>query len=202
MRTPTRPRSPAMNAGATGWGVGPADQSRESKPLMTSSNNAQSTTVRVIGPTCATGANGLGGYIGTRPSVGLSPTIPQNAAGIRIEPPPSVPTDNGPSPAARAAALPPLEPPDVRSVDHGLRVMPVRGLSVTPFQPNSGVVTFPSGTAPAARSRATAGASTSHRCVSGRSVSEPRSVGQPSVSRRSLIDTGTPSSGPSGVDAA
>ncbi|GAA13719.1 putative acetyl-CoA synthetase [Gordonia alkanivorans NBRC 16433] len=40
---------------------------------------------------------------------------------------------------------------------HGLRVTPVRGLSVTPFHPNSGVVTLPSITAPASRSRATAG---------------------------------------------
>ena len=58
-------------------GDGSADQSRGSNPLSTSSSAAQSDTVRVIGPTWATGANGLGGYMGTRPSVGLNPTTPQ-----------------------------------------------------------------------------------------------------------------------------
>ena len=48
---------------------------------------------------------------------------------------------------------------------HGLRVTPVSGLSVTPFQPNSGVVVLPTSTAPCSRSRATAGASSSHGCV-------------------------------------
>jgi hypothetical protein len=43
-------------------------------------------------------------------------------------------------PEATAAALPPEEPPGVFFEFQGLRVMPVSGLSVTPFQPNSGVV--------------------------------------------------------------
>ena len=45
---------------------------------------------------------------------------------------------------------------------HGLRVMPVSGELVSPLQPNSGVVVLPRITAPASRSRAVAGASTSH----------------------------------------
>ena len=64
--------------------------------------------MRVIGPTCATSPKAEGGYAATRPKVGLWPTIPQNAAGMRIEPPASVPTARGPMPAATAAALPPL----------------------------------------------------------------------------------------------
>ena len=39
------------------------------------------------------------------------PTIPQSAAGWRIEPPVSVPSAHGASPAATAAADPPEEPP-------------------------------------------------------------------------------------------
>src|SRR5260370_17104980 len=89
--------------------------------------------------------------------------MPQKLAGIRIDPAPSVPTASGPRPDATAAAAPPLDPPAVRLGSHGLRVTPVSGLSVTAFQPNSGVVVLPSSTAPCSRSRATAGASTAHR---------------------------------------
>jgi len=67
----------------------------------------------------------------------------------------------GPSPAATAAAAPPLDPPGVKSVFQGLRVTPKTRLSVTPFQPNSGVFVRPMTIIPAARSRRTAGQSTS-----------------------------------------
>ena len=141
--------------------------------------------------------NGDSGYAGTRPKLGLSPTLPQNAAGMRTEPAPSVPTLSGPSPAATAAAVPPDEPPGVFVGSHGLRVSPVRSELVSPLQPNSGVVVLPSRIAPASRSRAVAGASTSHGW-SGSTVWLPRRVGQPFVRMRSLIVVGTPSSGPTG----
>src|SRR5215207_5236682 len=88
--------------------------------------------------------------------------MPQKAAGILTEPPPSVPTLNGPMPSATAAALPPLDPPAVRVGFHGFPVSPVSGLSVTPFHPYSGVVVFPRRTAPCSRSRAATGASSYH----------------------------------------
>src|ERR687889_2694262 len=97
-----------------------------------------------------------------RPYVGFRPIMPQKAAGILTEPPPSVPTLNDPIPKATAAALPPLEPPAVCVGAQGLLVNPVRGLSVTPFHPYSGVVVFPSNTAPFSRRRVTAGASSAH----------------------------------------
>ena len=50
-------------------------------------------------------------FIGTRPRCGLSPNSPQHAAGMRIEPAPSVPSAAAASPAATAAPEPPLEPP-------------------------------------------------------------------------------------------
>jgi len=59
-----------------------------------------------------------------RPRVGLSPTKPQNAAGVRTEPPPSVPWPIATMPAATAAPEPPLDPPALCSVAHGLRVGP------------------------------------------------------------------------------
>ena len=50
--------------------------------------------------------------------------MPHSAAGWRIEPPVSVPIAHGASPAATAAAEPPLEPPGTRSGSHGLRTIP------------------------------------------------------------------------------
>src|SRR5262245_30646615 len=147
---------------------------------MTFSISAASATLRVIGPTCATVPKGESGQAGTRPNEGLMPNRPVKLQGMRIEPPPSVPTASGPIPDATAAAAPPEEPPGVFSLFHGLRVMPVSGLSVTPFQPNSGVVVLPSSTAPCSRSRAVAGASSFHGPF-GSTVFEPRNVGQPLV---------------------
>ena len=60
----------------------------------------------------------------TRARVGLRPTSPHSLAGMRIEPPPSLAWPIGTSPAATAAADPPLEPPVERVVSHGLRVGP------------------------------------------------------------------------------
>ena len=49
--------------------------------------------------------------------------MPHRLAGWRIEPPVSVPSASGASPAATAAAEPPLEPPGMRSRSQGLRVI-------------------------------------------------------------------------------
>ncbi len=98
-------------------------------------------------------------------------------------------------PAAQAAAAPALLPPGVRDRSHGLRVIPVSGLSPNAFQPNSGVVVLPRMIAPASRSLAVAGAS-SGQSWSGSTSRDPRRVGKPRVRIRSLIVTGTPSSGP------
>ena len=94
---------------------------------------------------------------------------------MRIEPAPSVPMCRWPRLSSAAAAAPPDEPPVVRSSFHGLRVMPVSGEWHAPIQPNSGSVVLPRMTAPASRSRATAGASS----FIGASVlvSEPRREG-------------------------
>ena len=83
--------------------------------------------------------------------------MPQNAAGIRNEPPPSEPSDIGTVPAATAAADPALDPPAVRVTSHGLRVTPYNGELDEAFQPVSGVVFLPTMMAPAASIRCTAG---------------------------------------------
>ena len=88
--------------------------------------------------------------------MGFSPTIPQSEAGWRIEPPVSVPIDQGAVPAATAAAEPPEEPPGTRSGSHGFRTGPKPEFSVDEPIANSSWLVLPSTGAPAARSRATA----------------------------------------------
>jgi len=51
------------------------------------------------------------------------PTTPQRPAGCLIEPPVSVPRAAAQSPAATAAAGPPLEPPGIRVKSHGFFVI-------------------------------------------------------------------------------
>ncbi len=71
---------------------------------------------------------------------------------MRIEPPPSEADAIGTSPAATAAALPPLEPPGLRCGSHGLRVTPQVADSVKPQIASSGSSVLPSTIAPASRS--------------------------------------------------
>src|SRR3954452_24687799 len=93
------------------------------------------------------------------PLLCFSPTTPLQAAGIRVEPPPSVATANGARPLATATAAPPLEPPLERAALQALRVRPNSGESVRHLVPNSGVVVLPSRMAPCPRNLATATAS-------------------------------------------
>ena len=83
------------------------------------------------------------------------PTTPQNAAGVRSEPPRSEPWASGAMPVASATAAPPLEPPQVSAVFHGLRVAPKTALKVLPPAPNSGVLVLPTTIAPGRLSRST-----------------------------------------------
>ena len=83
------------------------------------------------------------------------------AAGIRIDPPPSLPWLKGQTPAAVIDEAPPDEPPGEWRGFQGLRVVPCNGESVSAFQPNSGVVLLPMIGMPAARRRAAIGASSS-----------------------------------------
>src|SRR5579863_4587157 len=123
---------------------------------------ATSLTVRAIGPEVAKPAHAspLTGEKLIRPRDGFSPTTPQHADGIRIEPPPSLPSASGPIPEARAAAAPPLDPPAVCSRFQGLRAGGHSPPSVVGRPPNSGVVVLPSRIPPALRSLITYSLST------------------------------------------
>ena len=84
-----------------------------------------SSTVRLRQPSTASPfQSSRSGAIEILPREGLRPKRPQEAAGMRIDPPPSPAEAIGTSPAATAARDPPLDPPGVRCGFHGLRVTP------------------------------------------------------------------------------
>jgi len=74
---------------------------------------ALSRTLRVT--TCSTtnpiARSASSAQLGLRSRVIFSPTSPQHAAGMRIEPKPSLAWARGTMPLATAAAAPPLDPP-------------------------------------------------------------------------------------------
>ena len=105
--------------------------SQSSGPWATDKNRAASATVRESGPKWEMESKTVGRMsMGIRPRLGLRPTRPHQAAGMRTEPPMSVPSARGTQPAATAAPEPPEDPPGVRLVSQGLRVIPQSGLSV------------------------------------------------------------------------
>src|SRR6185295_10524623 len=122
-----------------------------SGPDVASSSAALSRTVRVTAwPTDAPPQpSPASGPIGLRARVGLRPKSPQHDAGIRIDPPPSVACAIGTTPAATAAAEPPLEPPELWARFQGFRVGPNRRGSVDGARPSSGVFVLPTMTSPA-----------------------------------------------------
>jgi hypothetical protein len=90
---------------------------------------AHVSTSRAIGPAWSKPeASGKQASSGTRPWVGLKPTIPQQAAGIRIEPPESEPSAASARPTATAAPEPELDPPAIRSEANGFATIPKCGL--------------------------------------------------------------------------
>src|SRR5258707_15586030 len=104
-------------------------------PVVQSSMRAESRTLRLT--TCPADRpphpSPASGAIDTRD--GLSPNRPHCAAGMRIEPPPSVACATGRMPAETAAAAPPEEPPGEYSRFQGLWQEPQRrgpGLGVRP----------------------------------------------------------------------
>src|SRR6266705_4192673 len=122
------------------------------RPLITSRTAAASRTVRASAPsvTLPAHASPISGPWLTRPRVGLSPTSPHSLAGMRIDPPPSLPCATGTMPLATAAADPPDEPPAEWPGFHGFLVAGKLFGSVVTVVPNSGTLVRPSTTRPAA----------------------------------------------------
>src|SRR5439155_1682345 len=109
-------------------------------PLMASSSSARSSILRAIGP-CTVRLRSIlaAGVCATLPMLGRIPTTPQKLAGLRSEPPMSVPCASHAVPVARATAAPPEEPAAERDRSQGLSVAPYTSLKVLAPAPNSGV---------------------------------------------------------------
>ena len=130
-----------------------------------------------------------------RPRRGLRPTTPQHEAGTRMEPVPSPPEAAGTTPAATAAADPPLDPPGVTAADHGFTVGPNSNGSVVQWLPHSGVLVLPNTTRPASRYRSTVQADSVETWS--RNARDPIASRVPaSAAPRSLSRNGTPVRGP------
>jgi hypothetical protein len=97
-------------------------------------------------------------------------------------------------PAAVAAAAPPLEPPQVRSLFQGLSVRPCSSLSVNQRIEKAGALVRPTMIMPDARMLAMTGLSRS--AIRFLYSTTPPSVGQPFWSRLTLVVAGTPCSDP------
>ena len=122
---------------------------------------------------------------GSRPRDGLSPTNPLQAAGMRIEPPPSLACAIGTTPEATNAPEPDDDAPAVQSVSHGLRTAPMRGCSAEALKPNSDSWVLPSAIRPVARKNRAKSPWLS--CSRGSHASVPCMVGMPSTSTLSLM---------------
>ena len=131
----------------------------------------------------------------TRPCVGRNPATPQNAAGMRIEPPVSVPSAASQRSSATATAEPPLDPPGTWSGFQGLRHWPATASRLRTPKASSIIAALPIMTAPARRRRSTTGAS-AFGIWSAKS-SDPQAVRIPAVSMLSLTAMVMPWSRPS-----
>ena len=98
------------------------------------------------------GLSGNTPYVLTRPILVFKPVIPHQDAGKRTEPPVSVPTAHGTSPAATATPEPLLEPPGVlaRWRSQGFHGVPRREFVPQPPMANSTVCVLPRTTIPCA----------------------------------------------------
>ncbi len=160
-------------------------------------NVAVSRTLRVSTP-CApmsTGMNFAPSRPGSRPREHLSPTRPQKAAGMRIDPPPSFACERGSTPEATSAPDPPDEPPGECSRFQGLRVAPVSRGSVVPVSPNSGSVDLPTGTNPSG-SRIFSTKGDERLAGTSGMAREPMRVGTPASESVSFTKMGTPANAP------
>ena len=82
---------------------------------MMSSRTAQQSTLRPSGPMESSECDsGVAPTLGTRAMVGLKPVMPQNAAGMRQDPPVSDPIVAAAIPSATLTAPPEVEPPGMR----------------------------------------------------------------------------------------
>src|SRR5262249_1515011 len=143
------------------WRFADAVTPSAASPAKARSISATSSALLAIGPSTLSTPQ-VGAAASDRHAAdGRMPTTPQNAAGLRSDPPMSVPSAIGSIRHASATAAPPLLPPQVFVRSYGFSVGPNTGLNVCEPAPNSVVFVLPTTIAPAARSFATIAASAS-----------------------------------------
>src|SRR5690348_12081441 len=161
-------------------------------PTSTAATSAPS------GPTVSMeDASGYTPSSGARPQVVFRPTTPQQAAGIRTEPPVSVPRATSASPAATATAEPLEDPPGMRRASSGFGGVPSHGLIPLADQHSSVRLVLPTIRAPACLAAATTGASLSAGLACSAIAWQPAVVARPSTSMQSLTASRGPSPGAS-----
>jgi hypothetical protein len=126
----------------------------------------------------------------------LCPTPPENALGIRTEPPWSPPTARSTAPDTTSATLPLDEPPALRVGSQGLRTGQGCDVKLAPEKHRSSHTDLPAMVAPAASSRVTTVAS--RVGTKPATVRDPLVMGTPATDTLSLIATVLPASGPPG----
>src|SRR5271165_558086 len=135
--------------------MGTVLRSRISCPAIAAKICAQSSALRAIGPMWSMdGASAIPPYRLTRPYVGRSPLMPQNAEGQTIEPHVSVPIANPASPAATIAPEPDDDPQVQQLVSQGFLPAPCNEAEANryPSPPASSIIAaLPISTAPTRR---------------------------------------------------
>ncbi len=127
---------------------------------MTTKALAQSATLFANGPIeSSVVLKGNAPAVGTRWRLGLKPTMPHSAAGMRTEPPVSLPMAISAMRSPTVTAAPEDEPPGTRARSRGLAGVPKCGLAPMAPSANSVMLVLATITAPPARRRRTTGAS-------------------------------------------
>src|SRR3989441_8519126 len=132
-----RPRETKFQASAVGWSrpvtqrAGTARRgldklAREtSSPDMIEYARAVPAMSRAIGPSVSSDVlSGITPPTSMDPKAGLNPATPQSEAGMRMDPPVSLPTAQAPKTPAPAPPAPPEDPPPPRPVVWGVRKVP------------------------------------------------------------------------------
>src|SRR5580693_8029408 len=150
------------------------------------------------GPTVSRdSASGYTPSTGTRPQVVFRPTTPQQAAGIRTEPPVSVPRPTSAPPVATATAEPLDEPPGRRRGSSGFGGVPDHAFVPAADQHSSARLVLPTILVPERRAAATTAASLAAGFACSAITWQPTVVGRPSTSMQSLTASRGPSPGAS-----
>src|SRR5215468_10812578 len=183
----TRPVTPSRAATSSTGGPARKPGSISRIPSSTAATSGPS------GPTVSSdGASGYTPFTDTRPDAVRRPTTPQHAAGMRTEPPVSVPNERSASPIATATADPLDDPPGRRLASRGLTGVPAQWFTPLGDQHSSVSPVLPTIRAPAWRADATTAASLAAGSAISATTGHPTVVGTPATSMQSF----TPSRGP------